>query len=42
MSAVSIDTRCRHVYVIPVKADVNNRGIVKTIAQRLGISSEVS
>ena len=32
MSAVLIGTRCRHVNVIPVKADVTNRGIVKTIA----------
>ena len=28
MSAVLIDTQCRHVDVIPVKVDVTNRGIV--------------
>ena len=37
MSAVLIGTRCRHVNIIPVKVDVTNRGIVKTIAQRFCI-----
>ena len=37
MSAGLIGTRCRHVNVIPVKVDVTNRGIVKTIAQRFCI-----
>ena len=33
MGAILIGMRCRHVNVIPVKVDVTNRGLVKTIAQ---------
>ena len=41
MRAVFISMQCRHVNVIPMKVDVTNHGIVKTIAQHfaLGLNS---